>query len=540
MLRPLSIAVLLAALSPVRAPAKDVTGTPIHAGPVYTRGSEPKNYPKYPDLEILLDLPPLAGDETFMPGDFSLRVDGGVAITASQEQALGATGFGVAATVALDVSGSMKGEPLDAVRAGLRKFVGDATPHDKVAIQTIADEGRWDSDWDAPREQVANAIDGLATRGNLTRLWDALLEAMQHFPGTPLARHLVVISDGNDEGSTHKEAEVIASALQKGVVIDAIGVTRSNLRYLQTLDHLATQTGGHFHPAKDEKELEELVSSGIRRLQATPVVSFRSNDVAADGKVHRFEITWKHNGQDSVAETSASIPSAFSVMETQLLCAAGVIAFVLLLVVGSFLLRRKRPAVESAYVPSRAQGMPDPRPAISNWERSAPLPPRPFLRQSRGNILSNIEQKAFSPAVGKPSHPAEQPLMPRKAKTQIMARFPAPTPGQPTAQLFCESGFAAGKEFMVDATEYWIGALENNQLQITGDATVSANHACLIFEYEVLRLYDHHSTNGTSVNGEVVRGERCLLRPGDQIRIGQSIFLLQLPAEPGGAGNAAQ
>jgi hypothetical protein len=539
-LRPLSIAVLLATLLPVRGPAKDVTGTPIHVGPVYTRGSEPKNYPKYPDLEILLDLPPLAGNETFSPGDFSLRVDGGGAITASQEQALGATGFGVAASIALDVSGSMKGKPLAAVRTGLRKFVGDATPHDKVAIQTIADEGRWDSDWDSPREQVSTAIDGLATRGNLTRLWDALLEAIQHFPGTPLARHLVVISDGNDEGSAHKEAEVIASALQNGVVIDAIGVTRSNPESLQTLDHLAAQTGGHFHAARDEKELEELVSSGIRRLQATPVVSFRSNDVPADGKVHRFEITWRHNGKDSSAETSASIPSAFSVMKTQLSWAAGVIAFVLLFVVGIFLLRSKRPRAESTYVPSRAQGMPHPRPAVSDWERSTPLPPRPFLRQSAANILSNMEQKAFAPAAGQPSHPAQQPLMPRKAKTQIVARFPAATPGRPAAQLLCESGFAAGKEFMVDAREYWIGALENNQLQITGDATVSANHACLIFEHEVLRLYDHHSTNGTTVNGEVVRGERCLLRPGDRIRIGQSIFLLKLPAQPGGSGNAAQ
>ena len=74
---------------------------------------------------------------------------------------------------------------------------------------------------------------------------------------------------------------------------------------------------------------------------------------------------------------------------------------------------------------------------------------------------------------------------------------------------------------------------ENNHLQIAEDPTVSGNHACLIFEHDVLGIYDYKSTNGTRVNGEVVKEKRHLLRPGDRIQIGRSTFAIQLDEQEG-------
>jgi len=50
----------------------------------------------------------------------------------------------------------------------------------------------------------------------------------------------------------------------------------------------------------------------------------------------------------------------------------------------------------------------------------------------------------------------------------------------------------------------------------------------LIFEHGVLGIYDYKSTNGTRVNGQVVKEKRHLLRPGDRIQIGRSTFAIQL------------
>jgi pSer/pThr/pTyr-binding forkhead associated (FHA) protein len=116
--------------------------------------------------------------------------------------------------------------------------------------------------------------------------------------------------------------------------------------------------------------------------------------------------------------------------------------------------------------------------------------------------------------------------------TQVPSYFPEPEKWRPAAWLVCESGAEAGHIFPVDQREYWIGSLDNNHLQIE-DATVSANHACIAFDHNVLGIYDYQSTNGTRVNDELVKGARRLLRPGDRIRIGSSVFVLRAGIEGG-------
>src|SRR6266849_3534900 len=123
------VSILLAigiAFASLAARPADTPDSPIHAGPVYTRGEDTGPYPKYPEIQIQVDVPPTAGPEFLKPEAFLLRVDGGTAINASRVQTLASTGYGVAVVVSLDVSGSMRGAPLNAVRAGLSRFVDDA------------------------------------------------------------------------------------------------------------------------------------------------------------------------------------------------------------------------------------------------------------------------------------------------------------------------------------------------------------------------------------------------------------------------------
>jgi Mg-chelatase subunit ChlD len=501
---------------------------PIHAGPVYTRGEQEGVYPKYPELQIQVDVPPATAPELRQAGAFSLKADNGSTANASSAQTLDSTHYGIAASIALDVSGSMKGKPLEAVRTGIRKFVGDAGPQDKVAIQTIADEGLWDADWGASPKQVQDTIDGLKPRGTLTRLWDGLLEAIGHFPATPLSQRLLVISDGHDEGSSHTEEEVIRAAREHGIVVDAVGVTRSNPIYLQGLDRLATETGGQFREAKDSAALQDLISSGIQRLKSTPVVRFRLADLPGDGKIHRLEVMWKHEGTESRAEVMAAIPLAAPAIESRRLWywywGGGIAAALLLLVMVIVIARmRSRRAGAKAGAVSGQKAQPVENGVGGVPPRPAPIPPRPVgageniappLRPGRLDIV-------------------DQSAPPVRSSTKMIARFPKPSKERPGVWLLCEEGYAVGKRFPVDEVEFWIGALENNHLRIADDPTLSGNHACLVFDHDVLGIYDYQSTNGTRVNGVLVGDTRHLLRPGDRIRVGRSTFVIE-PAEEGG------
>jgi pSer/pThr/pTyr-binding forkhead associated (FHA) protein len=57
------------------------------------------------------------------------------------------------------------------------------------------------------------------------------------------------------------------------------------------------------------------------------------------------------------------------------------------------------------------------------------------------------------------------------------------------------------------------------------DRSISRQHLDLVREDDAWVLVDH-STHGVFVNGVLIKGERCELRHGDRIAIGQSIELL--------------
>ncbi|HEY3742806.1 MAG TPA: vWA domain-containing protein, partial [Bryobacteraceae bacterium] len=279
-------AVAVCVLGMAQTPA--VQARSLHAGPLYTSSTE------FPKVRVLVDVPPETAKASLDPASFALQGDNGTgaASPGTQVQTLAETGYGMAAVVMLDVSGSMLGGPLNAIRAGLVKFASQVGLQDRAAIATVADETKWETNWNDSPDQVKAALAGLKSRGTLTRLWDGLLEVLGKYPETPIARRLIVISDGHDEGSRHTLGEVIAEAGKQHVVIDSIGMTRSDPKYLLNLAQLSTSTGGSHRAATSLPNLEKLVGDGIERYRNLPVVTFQAAGATADGKSHPFLLTW--------------------------------------------------------------------------------------------------------------------------------------------------------------------------------------------------------------------------------------------------------
>ena len=407
---------ILLALLPVSAPvgpsAPATAPASMHAGPVYTaapENAEPSAYPKFPEVQVQVELPPGTSPDLILPDALRLAIDGRHAATATRVQTLASTGYGLTASLSLDVSGSMRGGPLNAVRAGLTKFVNDAGPHDKVAIQTIADDSQWDVDWNDPHEKVQMALDRLATRGRLTRLWDGLLIAIDHLPRAPLARRLILISDGHDEGSLHSEEQVIAAATAGGIPIDAIGVTRSDPKYLQALQRLAAETGGQFRAAKDTSELQDFLGSGITRLKSTPVVDFTLARNLGDGAKHHLDVTWTHSGNASMAETAAVLPrvSRFSQQRGLWLGSSAVILLAGIVLI-AMAAGKKKPVILPQPAMQLAIAAPAPQPlaaAPPSREPSVPTSPaadRPLPRAFTPPIAtsSSDKERALRSAAG--------------------------------------------------------------------------------------------------------------------------------------------
>lgn len=100
----------------------------------------------------------------------------------------------------------------------------------------------------------------------------------------------------------------------------------------------------------------------------------------------------------------------------------------------------------------------------------------------------------------------------------IQTSQPKPSSQRPgAAGVYVRQGYGSGARALFRGNALSIGRDPRNEL-VLADEQVSRQHAQIRREPEGFVLYDLNSTNGTFVNGQ--RISRCLVRPGDEIRVG--------------------
>jgi hypothetical protein len=401
-------------------------------------------------------------------------------------------------------------------------------------------------------------------RGKFTRLYDGLLDALALFQSDqPKRRQLVVISDGHDEGSTHTLADVLVKANQLTVTIDAIGLTKDRGAYLGTLEQLAVQTGGTYERAMNAADLDRMIDRGIAANRATPVAAFQTEHLAGDGAPHSTELRWKPGNLQATAFIATP---KISLLRNPWLWGLGgcFVAGVVLLAISWFGSKSGgKMAVPSggafaAGLPS-APAVPPLAPPLAPSVASARKTPTTFegasgvapgmpialetlpapgafgpLRAGSAPLPPTVPAAAAyttsgGPASGSATGGMASPkdiLSKERGKTKLAAFFDAPDQG-PYALIRVKTGDLAGTAIPMTTTTFSLGATAGNSLILPGDATISGQHLRLIWEGSILKLEDLQSTNGTFVNGLKVGPGRHLLRPGDEVRMGQTVMVLE-------------
>jgi len=160
-------------------------------------------------------------------------------------------------------------------------------------------------DFTSDREQTAHAINELAPGGG-TALWDAVNYATEKLANRaetqPVARVLVVISDGEDNSSSATLKEVIATALRSEVAIYTVStrdVTNEEEsavlgdRALQTISDLTGGAsyvpGAVSHRSRSLSQLQEVIRSRY-------LISYRPAGFRRDGHYRPINISAEKDG----------------------------------------------------------------------------------------------------------------------------------------------------------------------------------------------------------------------------------------------------
>jgi Ca-activated chloride channel family protein len=172
----------------------------------------------------------------------------------------------------IDNSGSMGSKRADVIAASLA-FARSSNPQDQMFVVNFNENVSFGLPVNtAFTDQVAQlevALSRIAPDGE-TALYDALDSALEHLKqGSRDKKVLIVISDGGDNASKHKLAEIMALAGQPDVIIYTIGIfdNQDDDRNPRVLKRLAKETGGEaFFPQslKDVAPICERIAHDIR------------------------------------------------------------------------------------------------------------------------------------------------------------------------------------------------------------------------------------------------------------------------------------
>ncbi len=166
---------------------------------------------------------------------------------------------------------------------------------DRAFVVGFSDHSRLTQDYTDDPGQLAAGVSALKSEGG-TALYDAVRGACTKLASAgdnvPMARTLVVLSDGDDNASKTTLEQTIENAQRQEVTIYTISTNNSGTLRPgdKVLKELALQTGGRMFTPNSAKEVVKAFASIEDEMRNRYALSYRPSDLAQNGRYRRIEI----------------------------------------------------------------------------------------------------------------------------------------------------------------------------------------------------------------------------------------------------------
>lgn len=432
---------------------------------------------------------------------------------------------GVAIVLGIDTSGTMRGKPLENAKRAVSEFISRMGPNDKTAIVTFNNDVNIISEFTSNKNELQNAVQGIKIAGNLTKLYDAMFEAirMTTLSGLPSRRVLIFLSDGKDEGSSATLDDCLTQAKTKELQVYTIGyesILKSvGKKYFKYLERIAKITNCVFFEALKESKLNRFYQEIGIHLQSQYLLTIKDINVKGDGKSHDLQIIVSDEGVTNTVYKKFMAPRIIEKSQVWLYAIAGGTGlFVLIAALVFIAIRKKRaqelPAEEIESLESQEEIEPL-EPAEESTEekekRKCPVCHRVMAEDWSECLFCKKEAESKEVSI------SADPGSPDVSKPET----------QPFGRLVLNNGPQKGKEFILLYNRTNIGIAPENDVVVDDDSFASSNHCRIKFEDEKAVLVDLDSTNGTFLNGSKIK--KADLYHQDIIRIGNTelIYYIQ-------------
>jgi len=204
------------------------------------------------------------------------------------------------AGVLLDTSSSMVEEMSEALAAASRFFQTVIQPKDRAAVVTFNHQTELAVRFTNNPEVLAGGLAGIGAAGG-TALWDSLVYTLYYFSGVSGKRAIVLLSDGDDQGSRYRFDDALDYARRTGIAIYAIGLgpagTEPTIR--TKLMRLASETGGQSFFVQRASELARVYETIEGELRTQYLLAYQSTNAESDDAFREVEVRVARPGAEA-------------------------------------------------------------------------------------------------------------------------------------------------------------------------------------------------------------------------------------------------
>ena len=209
--------------------------------------------------------------------NFSL-VEDGIRITGFECTSIFQKREWLSIILAIDKSGSMKGEPLNEAKKGARAFLKKVGLSDRVSLVFFDKEISKQTDFIQDKDLLENEIDLVVPKGN-TALYDTLIKSLERLISLESPRKsIVILTDGKDTESKANLNECMSKIINSKVPIYIIGLGAGINK--EVIIEIAEQSQGNYYFASSPTELQKIYSSIAAQLENQYIIKylFHGND----------------------------------------------------------------------------------------------------------------------------------------------------------------------------------------------------------------------------------------------------------------------
>jgi tight adherence protein B len=236
----------------------------------------------------------------------------GVEVQPISVRPLEESGRPVDVVLALDVSGSMIGEPMVSAINAARRFVQTVQPGLRVGLVTFSDRATVVQGLTEQPERLLQPLQGLSAGGE-TALYDAVSRAASMFSGDA-QRNIVLLSDGGDTASAQSLQQAADEVSEAGATVFSVG-WRTSETDIAALRTLSKETGGRYASA-GTADVESLYRGLAAELSNQYVLEYGSKNSGGSEISISVEGPWGNDTalvlfpREPAPRSSSRVPSA--------------------------------------------------------------------------------------------------------------------------------------------------------------------------------------------------------------------------------------